>query len=265
MSTAEVNFAKQPLGVGQIVSDSFSIFARHLIKIMLVGFIPTMIGLVISGLVMGFGITLGTEQPDPSTVINGTFWAGFSVAMVAQLAIYSMTIALLVQLAFDAKVGNSHSIGEYFGPAIRAIVPIIVLGLIMYILVTLGFVLLIIPGLWLLAVFFVTVPAIVIDKAGFKGLGRSKQLTKEYRWPIVGTFIIMFISTILISIVTQFAMAALGGLIGGVAGIVFALILAGLLYAITYGLIGITIALVYARLRDIKEGVGVDKLAAVFD
>jgi hypothetical protein len=38
-----------------------------------------------------------------------------------------------------------------------------------------------------------------------------------------------------------------------------------LISGFSYGLSGIGAALVYARLRDIKEGVSVDKLAAVFD
>lgn len=41
--------------------------------------------------------------------------------------------------------------------------------------------------------------------------------------------------------------------------------LAVTLATLTYGLIGIAIALIYARLREIKDGVGVDDLSAVFE
>lgn len=264
MSTAETNIAKEPLGVGRIISESFSVFFGNLVKIMLVGFVPTVIGLIISGSILGFGVALGVDQPAPEDVVGGAFWRDFGLSILAQLVIYSVTIALLVQVAFDAKLGKSRGIADYFGPAIRSILPLIVLGIVTYLAFTLGLMLLVIPGFWVLAVFFVVVPAIVIDQAGFGGMGRSMSLTKEYRWPIVGAFIIMFICTVLISVLAGFLLGLVGAAIGGAAGIIVSLILAGCLYAITNGLMGITIALVYARLREIKEGIGIDKIAEVF-
>src|SRR3546814_15392056 len=53
------------------------------------------------------------------------------------------------------------------------------------------------PGLWLLAVFAVVVPAIVVEGAGFGGLGRSIGLTKGFRWPILGAMTVIVMLTML--------------------------------------------------------------------
>ena len=51
----------------------------------------------------------------------------------------------------------------------------------------------------------------------------------------------------------------------GTVTIILLTILTAFLATFTYGLIGMAVALIYARLREIKEGVGVDNLAAVFE
>jgi len=48
-------------------------------------------------------------------------------------------------------------------------------------------------------------------------------------------------------------------------GLAIGVIVSSLISVITYGLLSIAISLIYARLREIKEGVGVDQLASVFE
>lgn len=262
MSTAETNMAPEPLGVGKLVSSTFSIFFANIVKIIILGFIPTVLGLVISGLMNGWGVVLGTAEPDflaPGGVLM------FVLSMLVQMAIYGITIALLVLLAYDAKMGKSRPLGDYFAPALFAAIPIAVLTIIATIVMSLGMIALIIPGLWVYAVFSVMAPAVLIDGVGFGGLRRSAELTKGYRWPILGTLLIILVATFLISIVVGLVIEGVEFLSTTGIGILISVVVSGLLYSLTYGLSGITISLIYARLREIKEGVGVDKLAEVFD
>ena len=117
--------------------------------------------------------------------------------------------------------------------------------------------------------------AAVIDRSSFGSLGRSARLTKEYRWPIVGLFIVMFIIVFILQLVVGGAIAAvlfasvdtLATIENGISTgsiIIFGLIVS-LIYGLAYGLSGIAVALVYARLREIKEGVAVDQIASVFE
>ncbi len=261
MASIDATDGHMPLGAGTIISESFSIFFSKLGKILMLGFFPTLAGLVISGALTGWSATLGLEDPNFTT--SGAVF-GFILSIIVSMGFYGLTIALLVLLAYDAKQGRTRPLGEYFAPALRSIVPIVILGFVIGVLATLGFMALIIPGLWVYAVFAVVYPAVAIEGVGFRGLGRSAALTKGYRWPVVGVIVVIGICTILLNIVTSFV----GGFLVGAVGdgmVALAVLINAVLYAITYGLSGISIALIYARLREIKEGVSVSDLAAVFD
>ena len=255
--------ANAPLGVGRIISESFSILFRNIVPVMVLGFVPSLIGLLISIALNGTAATFGLETADP---FAGTSVAGSLISTILQLVIQGITIALLVQLAYDAKLGNPVTPGQYISPAIRAVVPIAVLSLVIGILASIGFLLLIIPGLIIYAMYSVTTPAIMIERVGFGGMTRSAQLTKEYRWPIIGAIILLGLCMFGISFATMFVVGLLIAALGvGTVGIGVGIVVFALLTAFTYGLTGIGSALIYARLREIKEGVSVDKLAAVFD
>ena len=263
MTSTPYTAPKTALGVGGIVSNSFSILFHNIIAVMIVAFIPSFIGLLLASAMNGASATLGLTVVDPFA--SGTAMT-IIVGVILQLAIQGLTIALLVQLAYDAKLDRPVTPIAYISPALKAIVPIVVLSLVIGILVGIGFMLLIIPGLLLYAMFCVTTPAIMIERVGFGGMGRSASLTKGYRWPIIGVLILLGICTFGLTIITSFIVAAIVPIIGlNVVGLGIGLLLSALMAGLTFGLSGIGAALIYARLRDIKEGVSVDKLAAVFD
>lgn len=251
------------LGVGSIVSESFSILMRKLVSVVALALVPTLIGYAISGLLVGWGPALGVT--DPVFTSAGSFLP-FALSMVAQIVTYGVTTALLVQLAYDAKLGRSNQLGKYIGPALGAAVPIAVLGFVAGILMAIGLVALVIPGLWIYAVFAVMPAAVVIERVGFGGLGRSAALTKGYRWPILGAVILVGIVNIVIGMIATFVVGLLVAAIGiGAGGIVIGILLLSAISAIGFGLSSIAVALIYARLREIKEGISVRDIAAVFD
>lgn len=258
VATPDAQFSA-PLGVGAVVSESFSILFRNIIPVMILAFIPTFFGLVVSGFLNGWGFTLGTDD----NIVGPFNWAAFALNMLINMVIYGLTTALLVQLAYDAKLGRPINVGRYFGPGLAAALPIAVLGMVAGILAGLGFMALIVPGLWIYAVFSMIAPVVVIERVGYKGLGRSAGLTKGYRWPIIGTIILIGICTALLSFVATFLVSMLGALAGG--GIAVSLVITSAISAVGYGLGGISLSLIYARLREIKEGVSVDQIASVFD
>ncbi len=263
MTSTPYTEPKAPLGVGSILSNSFSILFRNIVAVMIVAFIPSLIGLLISTGLNGGGVALGLEAGDP-------FASGAVIVIILEIivpiAIQSLTIALLVQLAYDAKLGRPIKPISYIAPAFKAVVPIVILSFAIGILAGIGFLLLIIPGLYIYAVFAVTTPAIMIERAGFGGMGRSAALTKNYRWAIIGAVILLGICTFALMIAATFIVGAVVAALGtNSIGIGVGVVLMALITGLTYGLSGIGVALIYARLREIKEGVSVDTLAAVFD
>ena len=262
MSSATTDAPHQAFGVGSLISESLSIFFSNIIKISVIAFVPAAVGLIISGMLIGFGATLGTADPQLG---NAAGAGAFAISTLINMIIYGITIAVLVMFAYDAKMNRVGGVGGYFAPALRHAVPILILVLVITIIATIGFMLLVLPGLWIYAVFCATIPAVVIESAGFGAMGRSSRLTKGYRWPIIGAMILFGIIIIVLSMVAAFGGAMIGGIFGGGFGLVVNLIVTALVSAFSYGLSAIFIALVYARLREMKEGVSVSDLAKVFE
>ncbi|WP_208354180.1 hypothetical protein [Pseudaestuariivita rosea] len=161
--------------------------------------------------------------------------------------------------------------------ALTFIVPLTVLGIVITIAAGIGLVLLIVPGIWIYAAWCVTTPAVVVERAGFGGLNRSFELTREYRWPIVGLLILLGLILIVISIPFGLVSNMMIGLnvfdieslpsadaLSSIDVMLWVLINSAA-SAISYGLGCVAVALVYIRLRQIKDGVGVADVADVFD
>ncbi|WP_428674304.1 hypothetical protein [Roseibium sp.] len=249
--------ARLPLGIGSIIGDTFSIFFRRFLAVTFIALIPNVIGILLSAWSVGLSAVVGMEKPD----FSGIDTIPYTISMIVDVAVYAVATALLVQLAYDAKLQRPVRLGRYFGPAFSTALPVIVLSVAAMLLSILALVFLVVPGLWVMAVFSVTVPAVVIERVGFRGLGRSAELTKEYRWPIV--------VLALLSLLCQFAFGwgaqYLAAILGTVSGMLPAAVFYAVVAAVGTGLTGLPAALIYARLREIKEGVTVDQIAAVFD
>ncbi|PIE08568.1 MAG: hypothetical protein CSA74_01720 [Rhodobacterales bacterium] len=260
---------RQPLGVGRLLGDSLSILFRRFVTVFLICILPIAVSLGASSMWLGWKAALGLEEPDPNMFIeaDSSLWIRFAFMLLVQFAIYGITTALLVQLAYDVKLGRARSIGAYFGPALRSAAPIVILMSVVMILVGFGTAALIIPGLWIFAVFYVTTPVIVIERAGFRAMGRSAKLTKGYRWPIVGLFVLLSVVVFMISFAVTFVAgsAAYATEGTGALSVAIVLLITSIMQTAFFGLSSIVNALVFARLKEVKEGIGVDQLAEVFD
>lgn len=248
-----------PLGVGRIVGDTFSILFRKLPAILLLGFVPALIELFLGSALTG----QTASQINATGEMRFDSLTAFLVVFLVSLVITSVVTAAIIQLSYDAKLNRPAQLGRYISAAIRNLPAIVVLSIVSTILCTLAGALLLLPGLWLYAVFSVFVPAIVIERAGFRALGRSAELTKNYRWPIVGALVLVFLCMILLMIVVgTVTVLVASALPSGVDFI--AMIFDAVGSAVGYGMISVAAAMIFARLKEIKEGVSVDDLVEVF-
>ena len=262
------------LGIGSILSRAFSILGKRF---------PLLFGLVFAVQLVFVAISLATPALSAPAFVDPATGA-FNVAALGPLALYTLVFAIVYAViqgvvtvaAYDTATGRPSRVGDYFGAVFRNIVPLVVVSILSAVAVYVGLILLIVPGLWVAAVLSVVIPAVVIDAAGFDAFGRSARLTKEYRWPIVGLLVIVFVIVFGISLALGAALVAIVGVTGAVeatnvaaAGvttgvIVFQLINAAI-GAVTYAFLAVAIALLFARLKEIKEGLGFEDLSNVFD
>ena len=179
-----------PLGVGRIIGDTFSVLFRKLPIVLVLGFIPALIELMLGNLITGASVGGDLE----------TFSQILAVVLLSW-TISGIVTAAIVQMSYDARLSRPMNLGRYIAATIRNLPAIVVLSVAASLLSTLGFALLILPGLWIYAVYSVTVPAIVIEGSGFRALGRSAELTRSYRWPVFLALALILLFVILISFV----------------------------------------------------------------
>ncbi|QHQ34544.1 hypothetical protein [Algicella marina] len=250
----------EPLGVGALISRTFSVFFRHVLLFMAIAFVPTLVvGLVSLALMpdlMGFG---STGAIDPNFTFPTT---AFAIVTILSLVVYLLVIGVSTLAAYDVSLGRPTQFGAYISRTLASALPIVVLGLVYYILISLGLLLLILPGLYILAMFYVLVPAILVERAGFSGLSRAASLSKGYRWPVLGSIIVVFLLTVIVSIIVNMVAGVVVAMTGS---LVVSVVIQSVVNALAYGLTAVFAAVLYARLRELKEGVGMSDLVSVFE
>jgi hypothetical protein len=102
---------------------------------------------------------------------------------------------------FPAPPPNS-TVGDLFEAARPAILPLIGFGILFGIAAGIGFFLFIVPGLFLVTIWAVGAPAIVVEESGAIGaFGRSRELVRGNGWPVLGVLVVVFLIVIVLGIV----------------------------------------------------------------
>jgi MFS family permease len=194
-----------------------------------------------------------------ASVDKGTAAVLSLLGLLGMALLYPLAQATILHIAFqdmgDYRVSLSQSIRAALGRWPSLIGLTICAGL----AIGVGFLLLIVPGVILMIMWYVVMPACVVERLGVSAsMARSSALTKGHRWQIFGMWAILAIASGLIAAVVK-------GVLGLTAshGLVTAGSLAWSAFAGAFGAIFIVVA--YHDLRAAKEGIDIRQLAAVFD
>ena len=166
----------------------------------------------------------------PVAIINAfitTNARGFLVSLVAtavQLVGTYLFQGMVVQTVRDIQDGRRDStMGQLFQSVVPVLGALIAAGLLAGIGITIGFVLLIVPGLFLLTIWALVGPVVVVERPGvFPAFGRSRELVRGNGWQVFGVIVILFIiqfiavlilTSIIVGILTNAVGAAIAQLI----------------------------------------------------
>jgi hypothetical protein len=173
----------------------------------------------------------------------------------------------LTRAAVDDLSGKGVQLGAAISNAVSIILPLLGLGLLVGLGIAAGFLLLVIPGIFLALCWIVASPVMVVERLGITAsMQRSMKLTQNHRWAILGVFVLFMIAYIILgAIVGAVAGGSLANLADPTAGppLVFLVVMA--LVGTVASMVGtVGAAAIYFELRQIKEGVGMTELAQVF-
>jgi hypothetical protein len=149
----------------------------------------------------------------------GILFLGTLILMLAMFLVQ----AALTKSAQDLRDGQADlSIGRTVGAAVPVLLPVIVVGLLAGFAISIGLDLLIVPGLFLITIWAVIIPVVVIEQPPMlSAFGRSRQLVRGRGWNVFGTLVTAIIILILVNLVLGFLLFALPlGLRNGVATVV---------------------------------------------
>ena len=168
---------------------------------------------------------------------------------------------------FQQMRRREASIGDCLSVGLSCLLPVLFVAILAAIAQAIGMVMCVVPGILVAVMLAVAVPAAVEERPGaFAALRRSQDLTDGYRWPVFGVLFLLGLLNIGLGLL---AIPLLGGLEGARAmsenPTQSYLVMSNLLGLVPVGLGATASAVMYYRLRSIKESIDVEEIASVFD
>jgi ABC-type multidrug transport system fused ATPase/permease subunit len=147
----------------------------------------------------------------PVALINGIIYAGdvsifgaIIVAAVATIATYWFQ-GMVVEAARDILDGRrDQTVGSLISSVTPVLGPLIVAGILAGLGIGIGLLLLIVPGLFLLTIWAVIAPVIVIERSdAIAAFGRSRELVRGNGWQVFGVILVLFLLQFVVTAVIQ--------------------------------------------------------------
>jgi hypothetical protein len=125
-------------------------------------------------------------------------WLGALLNLVVNTFYWGM----VVELVRDVQDGRlDATVGELFRSVAPVVMPLLGVSILAGLGIVVGFVLLIVPGLYLMTIWSVVAPVTVLERPGvFAAFGRSRELVRGYGWEVFGVILVVIIVSIVASI-----------------------------------------------------------------
>ena len=154
---------------------------------------------------------------------------------------------IVVGLVRDVRDGRGESsIGEAVRQVLPVLAPLIGAGLLAALGIGLAS-LLIVPGIYLVTIWAVIAPAIVVERRGvLESFGRSRQLVRGNGWRVLGALAVAFLFTLLATIV-------LGAIAAAIADeLIFEVVVLALALTLAAPIMSLVVGVLYFRLVEIE-------------
>jgi hypothetical protein len=134
-------------------------------------------------------------------------WLGVLIAGLASIVGTFWLQGALVEAVRDVRDGRQDlSLTEMFARVRPRLPTIIVAGIIAGVAIVIGLILVIVPGLFLLTIWSLIIPVIVLEgRSAGESFGRSRELVRGYGWSVFGVIAITIGVLIVASIVASIA------------------------------------------------------------
>ncbi|HUY46974.1 MAG TPA: hypothetical protein VMV92_14770 [Streptosporangiaceae bacterium] len=176
-----------------VLSEAWTLYKRYAAHFLVIAFAIYLIAAILGGLLSLAGAV-------------GSF-----VSVIITLIAAFLVQAALVKAVQDVRDGRVDlNLGETVSAVLPFLLTVAAASILAGIGITIGFVLIIVPGLILLTFWSLIVPCIVIGGEGvFSSFGKSWRTVRGYGWHVFGTYVLVFLILIVFDIVLSLVLLAL--------------------------------------------------------
>jgi hypothetical protein len=189
------------VSIGAVLDESWTLFTRFFLRFFLIAAI--VFGTL--NLICALVATAISNDNDGAAILLAA--VGFAAAIVGATWLQGA----FVYAVQDARDGTFEAtIGEVFTRVSSSIVSLVGAGLLAGLGVALGLIALVIPGLFLLTIWAVIAPVIVIERRrALEAFGRSRALVRGHGWTVFAIVVITGLLSVVAATLLQAAFSSL--------------------------------------------------------
>jgi hypothetical protein len=257
----------RPLGVGEILDAGIKVVTRHWKPLagtilILLGPVFVVYVLLLASIdkdLLGISASFSTSNTSAtdSADFSATEIVGFGLTYVLLFVTFLLAFVACFKAVSDAWLGATPSISRSLRFALRKSFLVGLLGLIAGVLVCIGFVLCILPGIWLSVAWCLCLPALLFEGIGpIAALKRSSSLIKGRWWASLLVCVVGYLLVSIIGGVIQLVLEAIAKAVSDatVALAVAQVIGSSISSAVTYPYLAAVLTILYFDQRVRKEG-----------
>ena len=259
----------RPLAFGEILDVALKIFGRHWRTLVACVLVPTVPIQIVSVLVVlsiapeQFDLSSGTRSPSEGT--DGAEIAGVLVVRLLEVLASILAWAACFKAVADGYLGREASVGTSLRFGLPKIPRLFGLSIVAGVLIVIGLILIIIPGLVLMTFLSLAVPALLFERIGvFAAIGRSFELVSGRFWSILLLMIVTIMALLVVSFVFGLLLGGIGVAVAEdseAVGAAVTFVAAVIATAITTPIFAAIISVLYFDQRVRKEGFDLQLLA----
>jgi hypothetical protein len=227
------------VSIGAVLDEAWTLYTRFFLRF----FVLALIVFVAVNLLFAL-VVEAVSSDDAGTAV----WLAL-LGLVTAIVGTTWLQGAFVYAVKDARDGAfDATLGQVFSRVSPSILPLLVAGLLAGLGIVVGFILLIVPGLFLLTIWAVIAPVIVLERTPpLNAFGRSRALVRGHGWTVFGIVIITGLLTGIASSILQAAFSFLPRFLEILVGSTIA-------QAVVAPFSAIALAITYFRLRDAQGG-----------
>jgi Membrane domain of glycerophosphoryl diester phosphodiesterase len=207
--------ALRPMGLGDLLDTTFALYRQNFVLFAGVVALLT-VPQTLLDMILVLLIPKATSVSATGATIVDTNLAVTAGALSAIRALVGFVFGFLITgalaLAVSARyLGRQMAVEDaYAEVGLRSLVSLALASIVAGILIVIGFLFLVIPGVYLIVRWIFIPETVVLERKGaFAALSRSGELVRGSWWRVAGIGLVLFL-------LTAFLQAALGGIVGAI-------------------------------------------------